>query len=348
VASRVRNALRQSVRDLASGLLFGVGLTRPARSAADRLTIATLHRVLPDEALRGYPLPRIAVSVDELAWLVDFFQEHFTCDTLSAAHRRWTEGDRPARPLLSLTFDDGQLDNFVHARPVIERAGIRATFFVPVEAVERNQPLWHDRLAFAARRLASDDRPAALRILAEAGAADSGSAGDLEASAVARAKALPEAARRALVDRVERAAGGSSRPAWDGSMSWAQLRALVGAGHEVGSHSLTHPLLPRLDAGQLEREVAGSKERIEAEVGTPCASFCYPNGDCDERVVAAVRRAGYRLAVVTAWGPNGRGADPLRLTRCDLQGRTSRDRAGHLSPARLAFRMSPLFARLRR
>jgi peptidoglycan/xylan/chitin deacetylase (PgdA/CDA1 family) len=126
-------------------------------------------------------------------------------------------------------------------------------------------------------------------------------------------------------------------------MNWEQLRDLAGRGHEVGSHSLSHPLLPTVGDAELERESAGSRARLEAQLGVSCESFCYPNGDCDGRVVAAVRRAGYARAVTTAWGPNTAGADPLRLTRCDLQGTHARDRSGALSAPRLAFRLSPHF-----
>ena len=342
------DSLRLSARDGMGQLLLSLGVTRPARSARDLLTVATLHRVLPDEALKDYPLGQIAVSTEELAWMVALLQEHFTCETLSSAFHRWSRGERPSRPLLAVTFDDGQVDNFVHALPVLDNAGVKATFFVPVEAVDRDEPLWHDRLAFGVRRLLAVDRAGALRILAGLGLKGETAAGVLAARAVARAKHLPDDERSALVERVEHAAGGAERPAWDGMMSWTQLRKLAASGHEIGSHSLTHPLLTLLDQGRLEHEVAGSRERIEAELGLPCESFCYPNGDCDERVVDAVRRAGYRRAVVTAWGPNRRGVDPFRLTRCDLQGRTSRDRRGRLSEERLALRLSPWFARYRR
>ena len=346
MAPNAWNSLRGAVRDRVGGLLFGLGLTRPERSSVGLLTIVTFHRVLPDEARAEYPLGQIAVSVAEFEWMVEFLNQHFTCDTLSGVCSRWGAGDRPSKPLLALTFDDGQLDNFVHALPVLERAGVQATFFVPVEAIDRNEPLWHDQLAFAAVRLLKTDRPAALGMLAEmrlGGWAED----DLTAAAqvVARSKGLTELERRALVDRIERAAGGASRPAWDGMMSWEHLRAMAANGHEIGSHSLSHPLLPGVGPEQLEREVAGSRGRIRAELGVPCESFCYPNGDHDERVVDAVRRAGYRQAVLTAWGPNRRGTDPLLLTRCDLQGRTSRDVSGRLSEARMALRLSPWFAR---
>lgn len=340
---RTWSGLRPAVRDLAGALLLGAGLTRPERSARDLLTVVTLHRVLPEERLAAYPLRAIAVSTKELAFLVAFMREHYTCAPLSEAHGRWAGGERPPRPLAAITFDDGQLDNVEQARPVLEQAGLRATFFLPVEAVDSDRLLWHDRLAYAALRLLELDGARAAALLGPLPGSDHRAQ---VTGLVARSKALSDPERSSLVERVERAAGGDARPAWDGMMGWDQVRALAAAGHEIGSHSLSHPLLPGLSDQRLDAELAGSRTRLEAEVGRPCLAFCYPNGDCDDRVVAAVARAGYRLAVLTAWGPNRTGAHPLRLTRCDLQGPTTRDRAGRLSAARLALRLHPTFARL--
>ncbi|MCM2333592.1 MAG: hypothetical protein NDI82_06560, partial [Anaeromyxobacteraceae bacterium] len=121
MAGSPRHALRHAVRDRAGAWLWRAGLTRPSRAAAGRLTVVTLHRVLPEEARAAYPLPQLAVSVEELAWLVAWLGRHFTCATLSEAWARFAAGDRPARPLRAITVDDGQLDNFLHARPVLER-----------------------------------------------------------------------------------------------------------------------------------------------------------------------------------------------------------------------------------
>lgn len=328
------------LRDLAGGLLYGCGVTRPSRAAAGHLTVVTFHRVLPAAALRQYPIPGIAVTVEEFTWFVEFFRSHYSCDTLSGAHRRFTDGERPGRPLLAVTFDDGQRDNLVHARPVLDRAGVPGTFFVPVASVDDDVLLWPDRLGYAALDLLARDRGRALAILAPTGPAEGLDDRALALRAIQRAKRLPPGERLALVERVEAARGGPVRPSWDGLMGWDDLRALAGDGHEIGSHSLTHPILTSVDDRQLARELAGSRARIEAELQRPCESFCYPNGDCDPRVREATRAAGYLRAVTTAWGSNAPGADPLALRRCDIQGKVAR------STSRLALRLSPRFARL--
>lgn len=75
-----------------------------------------------------------------------------------------------------------------------------------------------------------------------------------------------------------------------------QLRALRDGGTEIGSHTLTHAALSRVDDDQLEREVVASRQRLGEILGQEVRGFCYPYGDHDERVVEVVRRAGYEYA----------------------------------------------------
>lgn len=338
--------LRPTVRDLAGDFLYTLGLTRPDRGA-HRLNVVTFHRVLPQAQLREYPLTNIAVSVEEFTWFVAYFAENFTVDTFANAAHRWDTGERPARPFLAITFDDGQRDNALHAVPVLERFGVRGSFFVPVAALEDDALLWHDRLGYAAAKLLRTDRAAAARMLAELGVGELRDAAATAQAVVEGAKRLTPARRDAMVAATEHAAGGNVRPPWDGMMNWDDLRAMVSRGHEVGSHSMTHPLLPQLDDNALTYEIAESRRVLEARLGCRVETFCYPNGDTDARVVRAVQDAGYRRALSTRWGPNEPGTSPYALSRCDIQGATARTRKGVLSESRLAFRLSPLQPRPR-
>jgi peptidoglycan/xylan/chitin deacetylase (PgdA/CDA1 family) len=72
--------------------------------------------------------------------------------------------------------------------------------------------------------------------------------------------------------------------------------ALHARGFELGAHSLTHRDLRLLHDAALEEEIRGSKLQVEAITGRPCRTFAYPFGLYDDRVVAAVARAGYELA----------------------------------------------------
>ncbi len=84
-------------------------------------------------------------------------------------------------------------------------------------------------------------------------------------------------------------------------LSWYQLRQMISRGHEVGSHSMSHPFLTRLSDSQLRYQVYESRRRLEANLGVRMRYFAYPYGDVDQRVINAVAAAGYRGGI-HAWG----------------------------------------------
>jgi peptidoglycan/xylan/chitin deacetylase (PgdA/CDA1 family) len=107
-------------------------------------------------------------------------------------------------------------------------------------------------------------------------------------------------------------------------LSGNEIRELHAGGLEIGSHGATHRALTGLPDGELSREVAGSRETLERLVGAPITSFCYPFGDFDDRVVEAVRRAGYRAAAVIRGGISKDLSDPFRLKRIAVRGTNTR------------------------
>jgi peptidoglycan/xylan/chitin deacetylase (PgdA/CDA1 family) len=79
-------------------------------------------------------------------------------------------------------------------------------------------------------------------------------------------------------------------------MTWDDLRALAGAGWEIGAHTCSHPRLPEVDPDRLRHELAESRAVCEREMGQPCRSIAYPFGHADDRVRAATAAAGYEVA----------------------------------------------------
>ncbi len=83
-------------------------------------------------------------------------------------------------------------------------------------------------------------------------------------------------------------------------MTWDEIRELDAQGMEIGCHTLTHLILTRLKSDeQLRHEIVAAKEMIEAQIGHPVTSLAYPFGQYDERVVQAVRDAGFTSARTT-------------------------------------------------
>jgi peptidoglycan/xylan/chitin deacetylase (PgdA/CDA1 family) len=76
----------------------------------------------------------------------------------------------------------------------------------------------------------------------------------------------------------------------------SDLRALSTSGFEIGAHTISHKILTELEQPELTREVAGCKEVLQQILGKEVATFCYPKGRFNARVVREVERAGYRGA----------------------------------------------------
>jgi peptidoglycan/xylan/chitin deacetylase (PgdA/CDA1 family) len=109
------------------------------------------------------------------------------------------------------------------------------------------------------------------------------------------------------------------------TMSWDELGELQERGFTVGSHTVSHPHLTSLSDGELDWELRESRARVESRLGRPCTLFAYPYGEHDERVRAAVRRAGYEAAF--ALGPGTPRDDRYAIPRVDLYRRDSLVRA---------------------
>jgi len=85
-------------------------------------------------------------------------------------------------------------------------------------------------------------------------------------------------------------------------MNWEHIKELHSLGFEIGSHSLTHPYLSKIDPQKAWEEIYTSKVILEDKLGTEIKAFCYPYGDYSQQVRDMVQRAGYSIAFTTRHG----------------------------------------------
>jgi peptidoglycan/xylan/chitin deacetylase (PgdA/CDA1 family) len=79
-------------------------------------------------------------------------------------------------------------------------------------------------------------------------------------------------------------------------LTWGMAAEMHRQGFEIGSHTVSHPLLTQESAATVENELVCSKKAIEAKLGTAVKHFAYPDGRFNRKVVETVRAAGYRYA----------------------------------------------------
>ncbi len=105
----------------------------------------------------------------------------------------------------------------------------------------------------------------------------------------------------------------------DPLMGDTEAQEWLSAGHEIGSHTLTHPHLTRLNPKQAREEIFSSKKKLEDQFGIPIRHFCYPYGSWNQQVRDLVEEAGYKTAVTVDPGVCADIEDPFILPRVTVR-----------------------------
>ena len=287
---------------LASGL--------SGRRAGGSLLVLTFHRVLaePDVLLPDEP------DAARFSAILTFLQSCFRVMPLVEAVDRLRSGALPARALC-VTFDDGYSNNCDVARPILVARGVPATVFVAPGFIDGGR-MFNDTIIEIVRRA-----PQAFDLRSE----------DLGAYALrdapARRAAIQELIARlkyldlpTRLERIQRVTSRLEAPLPnDLMMTSGQVQQLHRDGIEIGAHTMDHPILASVDDPTALRQIAESKEFLERLTGSTVRSFAYPNGvpeqDYARRHVRMVAKAGFDVAVSTAWGSASHQSDALQIPR---------------------------------
>jgi peptidoglycan/xylan/chitin deacetylase (PgdA/CDA1 family) len=220
--------------------------------------------------------PRIVARIARTAGRVGIIINEHTLGRdetvlLVDALSRWFEfialDDLPARlesprrtPFCLLTFDDGKKSNATVTAPALRRLGVPAVFYVVSDFLSQEDPLWFD--AYDALMERFETTPPGL-----------------ERDAL---KKLPHKIRMArLRHEIDRL--GVSVPTSEDvqPMSWDEARRLAAEGFAIGAHGVSHAILTRESRETAFHEIADSLARVSRELGEPCRSFAFPNGNYD-------------------------------------------------------------------
>lgn len=317
-------------RRIVAKVMFATGaitlLTSMRTRLADHLTILVYHRVLdvPDESAFPFDVELVSASTHQFRRQMEYLRRHFQPTTFESVLRARDAGEMPPRGSAIVTFDDGFSDNYEHAFPILRDLGMPATVFLSTGYIDQQELPWYERLAYAVMTTP----PEALRSagLELDGPSDPASRRALIERTLRRLKQVPNGERTAMLDRIFRVlpdGDGWRKDGRSAPLTWEQVREMSACGIEFGSHTVNHPVLSKVPTDELDYELAGSKRRIEQEIGKPIEVIAYPVGGeeaFDGRVRQAVSRAGYKLGVSYIPGVDRPDSwDPYALRRLHVE-----------------------------
>lgn len=86
----------------------------------------------------------------------------------------------------------------------------------------------------------------------------------------------------------------------------------------IGAHTVSHPKLDILTREQQYREIAESKQTLEALLGHEIKHFSFPHGAHNDDTLAICRELGFRTVVQSWGGPLRCGENPYPLPRINM------------------------------
>ncbi|MBV9612918.1 MAG: polysaccharide deacetylase family protein [Acidobacteriaceae bacterium] len=276
------------------------------------LMILNYHRI-GNAHETPYDSGTFSATAEEFDWQIGYLKRHFPVITLPEALEMVNgEGGAARSASVLITFDDGYLDGYTEAFPILRAHGLPAVFFLPTAFVGTGNLPWWDVVAFllkqSRRRVIHLQYPQAASFDLDAIGLQKAT---MQVLALYKQPSMKDPEK--FVANVENACE-SSRPSQNAErcfLSWQEAREMQSAGMYFGSHTHSHPVLAQLLAEDQTRELRRSREILERELHGRVDTLAYPVGarhSFTGDTLQALRDTGYSAAFSFYGGFNEPGS----------------------------------------
>ncbi len=193
---------------------------------------------------------------------------------------KWPGGKRGA---VSITYDDGSLNQFRIAVPIMDRLGLPGTFYINTGRIPGGST-WTGRhigrswqeIAAEVRTVPTDaenvfERASAMRFMPFRGAGNTFTTAGIEIDAGRMnegIKIINDFYVKLNAGELEAApVREGERRSQEGELTWDLARELTARGHEFSSHMVTHPYMSALDAPNIIYELEAGRDEIRRQLG---------------------------------------------------------------------------------
>ena len=258
-----------------------------------KASIFLFHRVSPQRDKLWDPL-----SLERFDEILKYLKSKFE---IHSAEKILGESDklRNKKSLAAIVFDDGYKDYIEYALPILKKHELPSSMYVVTSCVENGIPPWTYVLdnAFANTKKGKLDidsslLPSELRNTIWKNQSDK----------IAYAKKfkpflkqVKDGVRKDLVEQTINSLNDVETPQ-NLMMNWKEINEIKSAGTIIGSHTVTHPLLAKIEnETEIESELYLSAMKIKENTGEFPLTISYPIGSFDERVKKLAQKTGYKF-----------------------------------------------------
>ncbi|HQV33018.1 MAG TPA: polysaccharide deacetylase family protein [Calditrichia bacterium] len=226
-----------------------------------------------------------------------------------------------------VTFDDGFVNNYRYAMPILKKYGVEGCFFITTNLIGTRNFLWTEEVT---RRLEMTRMPAVELTFEQPQTFALGTREErLGASQQIRKKMKlmgPVPLRKMMADLREQLSDVAAEMSGEEEdrylmMTWEEVRDMLKNGQAIGSHTHNHPMLATLPEEMSFEELRLSRDKIREECQIPCQTLSYPNGERENfspKIKEQLRELDYRCAFSQIPLFNDRHSDPYELRRFNV------------------------------
>ena len=227
-----------------------------------------------------------------------------------------------------MTFDDGFVNNYKLALPILKKFQIPALFFISTEHIQTGEQFWFDRVItpIQIHRITSLNlQHLGLRNYSFFPSEGPVRWNDIQALLLdikAKGNVTDPDVRKVLCffDEMSRDitadVRNKYRPLTQDEICQMQTSKLC----YFGSHSHRHEILTYLTAKDLRMKLVKSKDFLEKLLGRPITHFAYPNGDTNICVKRCCRESGYEYGYLATSGLVNGHTHPMYIPRISVSG----------------------------
>lgn len=329
-----RERFAYSGRVIISHCLFYLGILHLMQKIVLRRKAVVLmyHRVLSaDEQRRTGSHPALVVNSLTFAMQMAVLRCRFNVMTMDQFADRMMRRVPFEPSSCVITFDDGWLDNFTNALPVLREHRLSATIFLPVNYIGRCRLFPREALTHLLVRTVFEvqKNPSCVsrfsELLAPVGLVD---VLDLQESNPRSSIIAAVGSRRYMsVPSVERLVGALAFELGieldelgdaDKFVDWDQVDAMSRENVAFGGHGAEHRVLTQVPEDVVDTEIRESKAMMDSRFGDVVPTFSYPGGGWNLEVADRVKNSGYYLAFTTDAGHVDCNDNPFALRRLNI------------------------------
>jgi peptidoglycan/xylan/chitin deacetylase (PgdA/CDA1 family) len=284
-----------------SDQLFLSRIVRPIYGGIGHILM--FHRICSEDEMIFAPgLSPIEVSIGKFTQILDFFSKReYQFISLDQVLENLLARKRTR--FVSVTFDDGYLDNKTIAFPIMKQRNIPFAIYITNSFPDRTAILWQYLLDDVVKHQKviefsweeksykfdfhnTDEIPAYISSIREL----------IKDTTVSKMTELLTLIFQQTVPDLYHLTK-------EKTLSWEQIEVLSkNPLVTIGAHTLNHQPLVRMDFEAAHMDILESKSALEKHIGKKVHHFAYPFGDVSPREVELVYKSGFLTAVTTRLG----------------------------------------------